>query len=324
MVNQNRSCGIILLGQPENYRLKLAVYLGETVKFPVLDRSFGSEWAEIFKHPASHYVLNGLSEQKTSIKVITQWINQHRRQIDVVVLGGDKQERLEQELVKKLKSERVRIHLINSKGSLKEVAKRLFLTLSPYIFWEGGMVEGYDKLRTVCHPEEGEHIFISGMPTFVYGGRVLMKDFDILVPDQKLDFIAKTIGTPVRIKDSSVAYTRSSYVGNSVEVVSNLVVYADGQKIPFPFKFLWEEVRLVRFMGVSVPIMGLEDLILFKTALGRVGTDDFGRHKDDLADVEGLIGRCDIDWKKLSKRAGRLRMEERLRKKLAAININIQ
>jgi len=67
-----------------------------------------------------------------------------------------------------------------------------------------------------------------------------------------------------------------------------------------------------------------EDLILFKAALGRSGPDDWGKHKDDLIDIEGLIGAQNVDWDNLVRRARILGMEARLKEKLSALGSEVK
>ena len=77
-------------------------------------------------------------------------------------------------------------------------------------------------------------------------------------------------------------------------------------------------------MGFECNIMGLEDLILFKAALGRFGPDDWGKHKDDLSDVEGLIGAQNVDWGKLLERSRLLGMEARLKEKVTSLGHEVK
>ena len=216
------------------------------------------------------------------------------------------------------------IHRISASGTVYETARRMFTELSPHIFYKGEMADGYFKLRDVLDENGFRHIFISGMPVFMYEGRALMKDFDILVPNSEIEQVASALHLKVGEKDSSVAYTRFADIGPGVEIVSNLQVKAGKVLVPFDFDFLWEEARIVRFMGHECRIMGLEDLILFKAALGRSGPDDWGKHKDDLIDIEGLIGAQNVDWDNLVRRARILGMEARLKEKLSALGSEVK
>lgn len=323
MVNPLQSFGIIFIGTPKLLRSTLSLYLSETIKYPLVSSGSLLKLDQLLRDSVMPFIFDGTPKSQDQLSTFCNWIKKNSsKNMDIVELRGDHGVKgLTQKAISAFKRLGVRHHVISNLGSLESVTKKTFLTLSPYIFQEAGMAEGYYSLRSVCNPKDEGHIFISGMPTFVYGGRVLMKDFDILVPDDKIDAIAQTIGTPVKVKDSSVAYTRSTYIGDSVECLSNLAVYAGKRKIPFKFDFLWEEMRFVRFMGLRTPIMGVEDLIIFKASLSRVGIDDFGRHKDDLSDVEGLIGRQQIDWKKLKSRADRLGVTKHLESKLKMLNI---
>lgn len=231
---------------------------------------------------------------------------------------------LRKEISDVLKDGTATFHSIPASGTVYETARRMFISLSPHIFYKPEMAEGYFKLRDVLDANGFRHIFISGMPVFMYGGRALMKDFDILVPDNEIEQIASALGFMVGVKDSSVAYTRFVDIAPGVEIVSNLRVKVNGLNIPFSFDFLDEESKSIRFMGLPCKIMGLEDLILFKAALGRLGPDDWGKHKDDLSDIEGLIGAQNVDWRKLLKRARELKMEERLREKIAQLGKEIK
>lgn len=320
MVNNTKSSGIILLGLPENIRSKLVMYLAETIRFQLINCDT-VDLVDLLPASTNRYVFNNPPNNFTQLRAILNWSKNNNYHLTIISLNPAQKN--DENLIQAFFKVGADIIKINNGQDLEKISQEMFVKLSRYIFLEEGMAEGYYRLREICKPEWAEHIFVSGMPTFVYGGRVLMKDFDILVPENKQKIITQTIGTPVKIKDSSVAYTRSSYVGNSVETVSGLVVYAGKQKIPFSFEFLWEEVRFVRFMGLKVPIMGLEDLVLFKIALGRLGIDDFGKYKDDLSDVEGLIGIQQVNWKKLQTRAERLGMEKRLKAKLKLFGIKL-
>ncbi len=208
---------------------------------------------------------------------------------------------------------------IPATGTVYETAERMFRGLSPVIFYKGEMADGYYKLRRSLGTLSEKSLFISGMPTFIYGGRALMKDFDILVPDDQIKIIATDLGLKVGEKHSSVANTRFVDISPGVEIDSNLVVKYDGGSVMFDFDFLWEEARVVRFMGLECTIMGLEDLILLKAALGRQGIDDFGKFKSDLSDMEGLLGAQNVNYEKLRARADKLGMLEKLEEKLKII-----
>jgi len=216
------------------------------------------------------------------------------------------------------------IHQVPASGTVYDTARRLFTRLSPHIFYRGEMAGGYFKLRGVLDEQGFGHIFISGMPVFMYDGRALMKDFDILVPDDEIEPVAKILGLEVGVKDSSVAYTKFTDIAPGVEIVSNLCVKVGNMQVPFGFDFLMDESRAVRFMGLNCRIMGLEDLILFKAALGRFGPDDWGKHKDDLSDVEGLIGAQNVDWGKLLERSRLLGMEARLKEKVTSLGHEVK
>jgi adenylate kinase len=213
------------------------------------------------------------------------------------------------------------IHQISAEGTVYDTSRRMFAELSPAIFADPKMGDKYFQFRDHLEELDIPHIFISGMPVFVYGGRTLMKDFDILVPDEKIEVISGEMHLPVEDLNSSVANTRYMEVSDGIEVVSNLEVTTDGQSTPFDFNFLLAGSKTVRFMGMPCTLMGVEDLILFKCALGRFGEDDFGKMKDDLSDVQGLVGVQNINWTILRQRAQQLKMEERLVKKLSQINV---
>ena len=148
-----------------------------------------------------------------------------------------------------------------------------------------------------------------------------MTDFDILVPDDKIDSAASNLGSKVGEKQSSVANTRFVDISPGVEIDSNLVVKYGGGSARFDFDFLWEEAKTARFMGLDCTIMGLEDLILLKAALGRQGIDDYGKFKSDLSDLEGLVGAQQVNYNKLKGRAKRLGMTDKLQEKLKIIGI---
>ena len=212
---------------------------------------------------------------------------------------------------------------VSASGNVYQTAKRIFTKLSPAIFYKPEMAQKYYELREILDSKNFRHLFFSGMPVFMYGGRALMKDFDILVSNSEIGKVAAMLNLQLGEKDSSVAYTKFVDIGPGVEINSNLVVKTENQRIRFDFDFLWEEAKMTRFMGLEIPMMGLEDLILFKAALGRVGTDDWGKHKDDITDIEGLIGTQSVNWTKLKKRAARLNMIDRLVEKLKLINIDL-
>lgn len=215
------------------------------------------------------------------------------------------------------------IHRVNASGTIEEASRRIFLEIDGYIFQEAGMAADYYQLRDLCHPPEGEHIFVAGVSTYIHDPSLDdFKDFDILVPDDKIGFIAGQCGKEIGEKVSPHAYTKSIYPGRvCVEALSNLIVYTDGQKISFPFEFLWEEVKHVRFMGLRCPFMGIEDLMLFYAALGREGLDYQGKMKYDLTNLARLSRLPAVDWLKLRERAEKLGMIKRLRQKLAEKNL---
>lgn len=215
------------------------------------------------------------------------------------------------------------VHEINALGTVEEVARKVFLELSPYICQEAGMARGYYLLRSLCHPSYGEHIFIAGMSTYIHNPDLdEFKDFDILVPDSKIEEIAARIGEEVQEKRSAHADTRSVYPGDSVEAISDLIVHVGDQDIPFPFEFLWEEVKFIRFMGMKCPFMGIEDLMLLYAALARQGKDYYGKEKRDLTNLAYLAGRSSVDWLRLRERTQRLGMMDRLTDKLQEVGIS--
>ena len=208
------------------------------------------------------------------------------------------------------------VYIIPVIGNVYETAERMFKAISLVIFYKPEMAEGYFRLRNTLDCLSSRSLFISGMPTFLYGGRALMKDFDILVPDNKITVLADNLQLMVGEKHSSVADTRFVDISPGVEINSGLVVKYPGGVVQFDFDLLWEESKTVRFMGLECQIMGLEDLVLLKAALGRQGTDDFGKFKSDLSDMEGLVGSQQVDWVKLKKRAERMCMLRRLNDQL--------
>ncbi|MFA6512547.1 MAG: nucleoside monophosphate kinase [Patescibacteria group bacterium] len=215
------------------------------------------------------------------------------------------------------------IHRVSATGTTPETARRLFTELSPVLFYKPEMAQGYYQLLESLGRTDSRHMMFSGVPVFFYGGRALMKDFDILVPDDKIESLASDLKLSSGVKDSSVAFTRYVDIAPGVEIDSNLTVKTPGGPVEFSFDFLWPEVVYARIMGLRVPLMGLEDTILFKAALGRLGTDDWGKHKDDISDIEGLMGAQSVNLSKLVSRAESLTMIPRLREVLSRINVRI-
>ncbi len=237
--------------------------------------------------------------------------------------GFKDHERADEELVNSLSSLGAIIHRISATGTTPETAKRLFVELSPVLFYKAEMAAGYYRLLAGLQQTNSRHMMFSGVPVYYYGGRALMKDFDILVPDDKISLLSEHFSFPSGVKDSSVAYTRFVDISPGVEINSDLTVKTPQGSVNFPFDFLWPEAVTARIMGLNVPLMGLEDTILFKAALGRLGNDDWGKHKDDISDIEGLIGAQSVDFPKLISRANQLSMLVRLREILSRINVKI-
>jgi adenylate kinase len=226
-------------------------------------------------------------------------------------------------LVESLARQGALIHRISASGTTPETARRLFTEFSPVLFYKPEMAEGYYDLLESLGRTGSRHMMFSGVPVFFYGGRALMKDFDILVPDDKIDALSADLGFPAGTKDSSVAFTRYVDIAPGVEIDSDLTVKTPQGPVKFSFDYLWPEVVYARIMGLKVPLMGLEDTILFKSALGRLGTDDWGKHKDDISDIEGLMGAQSVNMTKLLSRAEDLNMVPRLREVLSRINVRI-
>lgn len=212
------------------------------------------------------------------------------------------------------------IYRIDGTSSVADAAKDLFLQLAPHIFQEVGMAKGYYRLREM-RGGQIRHIFVAGMSAFIHGVRDDYKDFDILVPDEDIELIASEVNQIVAVKDSSHAYTRSAYVGDSVETISNLAVKVDGQLVPFPFEFFEEKVTMFRFMGMECPFMSVEDLMLLYAGLAREGKDDFGKQKRDLTYLKKLSLKPEVDWQLMKERSLNLGMLTRLQEKLSDVGL---
>lgn len=235
----------------------------------------------------------------------------------------EKQRRLLDEVVNSL-PDSVKIYNISASGTVFETARRIFEQISHLIFYKPEMAAGYFKLRDALDKFEVPHLFFAGMPVFMYGGRALMKDFDILVPDEKIEQIATELGLKVGEKHSSVADTKFVDIAPGVEINSNLEVKVGDRQVNFGFQSLYQQAHKVRFMGLECAIMGLEDLIIFKAALGRFGHDDWGKHKDDLSDIEGMVGAQNVNWGNLKNRANESGLLDTVKDKLKAVNIQPQ
>jgi adenylate kinase len=248
----------------------------------------------------------------------------HRRGDDphTIRKGFRDHEQIDEQLVTSLKSRGAILYRFSATGTVFETSRRLFGQLSLLIFDKPETADGYFRLRETLAKTGSKHLVFS--PDRYYGNQTPVKTFaNILVPENQIDDLATNLHLSPDTKNSSVALTRFVDIAPGVEINSDLKVKTPDGTIEFPFDFLWPESIQTRIMGLSIPLMGLEDTILLKAALGRFGPDDWGKHKDDISDIEGLFGAQSVNFSKLVSRAESLRMLPRLREILTRIDIKI-
>ncbi len=193
----------------------------------------------------------------------------------------------------------------------RDLTRDFFRTISPLCFEDPALADDYYRFVDLCRTVGVEHMLVSGACSYIYWGRRSLKDLDVIVPSlEDLKELSTKTNLPIQPLKSSFAFTNYFEFSSSVEVVSDLeVLYEDDegqQGIRFSYQEMLQDSRIVRFMGEDVRLMSPEMLVIFKFSMGRLGIDQWGKHKDDYEDARGVIVSQNINSDSLESRAKKI------------------
>lgn len=222
------------------------------------------------------------------------------------------------DILKALRGTTTKVWDVDGNRTISEVSRNFFQIFSRIGFEYPTLAQDYFQFRDLCQELGIPHILVSGVCSYIYWGRRALKDIDVLVPSlDALKKLAEKVSLPIEKIRSSYANSQYLNFSSGVEVVTDLSVVfkrdsEEKREIPFTFRELDRDAKLVRFMGEKCKIMSPESLVLFKFCLGRFGIDDYGQHKDDYEDARGVLISQNIDFGSLRRRAKRLDALERV------------
>lgn len=295
-----RNLAIVLRGASENIRTQLLLDTAETLHLPPLYMSnFGA--ADPFEKflqsmPPHGFVIADLKENAPEQQVLVKWAANQGMSVHTFCLDGTAKGIEEGD---------------NHQLEQNNLTRSFFQEVSPFVFEDPKLAEKFFQFKDICEKKRIPYIFVAGACSYIYWGRRPLKDLDILVPNQEnLRQIGEEIGQTVEHLISAYADTHYLNFSEGVEVISDLkVLYKEGGKqnvIDFSFEELDRDKREVRFMGESCHLMSPEMLVLFKFGLGRFGIDQWGHHKDDYEDANGVLISQNVNLESLRQRAERM------------------
>lgn len=210
---------------------------------------------------------------------------------------------------------KTKVTALKSTLSFSEMIRQFFTILSPYVFQDPKLASQFYYFKDLCKRLNIPFIIISGACTYIYGGKRSLKDVDVCVASKEdLKTIAKAVKKEVSPVESSCART---YYLNLKEIDVNAeieVLFNEKQKSGrFDFAEIQQDAREVTFLGEKCLVMSPEMLILFKLALGRLGTDDFSDYKDDYEDARGVFISQPIKQESLHRRAEKMGLLDRIK-----------
>lgn len=295
-----RNLVIILNGATDDARAQLLLDASETLHLPTLQISSFNEPKSFERFlqsmPPHGFVTADLKENTPEQELLVEWAG--KQGMDLHSFG----------LTKSVKDiEGANIHQLD----INNLTRSFFEEVSPFVFEDPKLAEKYYQFKDICNKKNIPYIFVAGACSYIYWGRRPLKDLDILVPDQaSLKIIGEEIGESVEHLVSAYADTHYLNFSEGVEVISDLkVLYKEQDKqriVNFSFDELNKDKKEVRFMGENCHLMSPEMLVLFKFSLGRFGIDQWGHHKDDYEDANGVLISQNVNLASLRHRAARM------------------
>lgn len=156
------------------------------------------------------------------------------------------------------------------------------------------------KLRIVKDRLEGtgaRWAVFAGVAAYCYGSKRKVTDIDILVRGMDLE------------KDKAVLRDVEG-----VDVVADLKINVDGETCLF---FMEEKTQWRKLFDVEIPVVPVEDNVIFKAILQR--TENQGKH--DIKDIRRMIKNEKIDLEYLKKRIRKYNAEKRVELLLKTLGI---
>lgn len=160
------------------------------------------------------------------------------------------------------------------------------------------------KLRTIkerLRKANVKWVIFAGAAAHCYGSKRKVTDIDILVKVEDLE------KAKAALQDM-----------DGFDIVAEVEINAEGKLCRFFMdKEMIERTRRGRLFGVTVPVIPVEDNIIFKAMLQRDATQ--GKH--DIEDIKYMIAKEKLDLDYLKRRIRRCNAEKRVKPLLKSLGI---
>lgn len=148
------------------------------------------------------------------------------------------------------------------------------------------------KIKELLEPAQIPWAVFSGVAAYLYGSKRKITDVDILVRKQDLERTKKILR-----------------LLRNIDVIADLVIPTEkGEYHFFMDEEMIKKLKWKRLLGLAVPVIPVEDNIIFKALLQRQEKNG----KQDITDIQNMINEANLDLKYLKKRIETYRAEKRV------------
>ena len=149
----------------------------------------------------------------------------------------------------------------------------------------------------------------AGAAVYLYAGNRPPTDLDLLVPPDRMERVARLVGSDPKLEKTPWGESRKLLMGG-IEMVGSLTIKIGDVVCSYLMdEEMIRHLRLLTYHGLEVPVLAPEDVIALKAVLQR-GPDQ-GKH--DLADIAALAAGLRVDRDYLEFRLGQMGGAERAR-----------
>ncbi|MDW8045637.1 MAG: nucleotidyltransferase family protein, partial [Nitrososphaerota archaeon] len=154
----------------------------------------------------------------------------------------------------------------------------------------------------------------AGAAAYIYGSGRMVTDVDILIHDDDLPKASQLLQRPIKSKVSSFGKVSLEALVISmepIEIVASIKINIDGKIYSFSMDDdMISRINRRAFLNIDVPVLSIEDNIIFKAILQR--EVEMGKH--DVSDIYGMLkgNLISIDKGYLINRVRKMRVEDRV------------